>query len=86
MTLQDWIQENRYADSIPRRAAALGLKLLVEIAVFGVVALVVSLITQGFLNVVGFSLPGIPTTWPGLFVLFLAAGMNFAWCFTSDKP
>ena len=85
MTLQEWIAENRYSNKIPRRVAALFVKLLVELSIIGVAAIILSLIVSAFLNISGFESESIPQPWVPLFFALLAIGMNMAWCFTSDS-
>ncbi|QGN05846.1 hypothetical protein Hrd1104_00100 [Halorhabdus sp. CBA1104] len=86
MTVQEYIQENRYADSIPRRTAAVLGKFAVEGFIVGFFLLVVALFVTWLLDLIQFSPEGVPTGWQALWVGFVTPGFPLFWCYTSDEP
>jgi hypothetical protein len=85
MTVQEWLQENRYAESIPRRIAALLLKAVIELTVIAVCSMFLSFVVVYFVRLTSFEVSIFPETWSAVFGLFFAGGVNLGWCFTSDN-
>lgn len=85
MTVQQWIVENLSAESLPRRAAAILLKITVEFGLFGTLTLIISY-TAGppIIDSIG-GLPQIPNTWIALWLALFLTVMKYAWCFSAEK-
>lgn len=83
-TFQQWIAQNLYAESIPRRSAALSVKIVLEVFTIAFLALVFSLIIDWVLTIAEFSIPALSEPWPVIFVFLTGAGMRKAWCFLSE--
>jgi len=84
MTFQEWLTANRYANSLPRRIAAMLVKASVELSVIGVCALFLSLVVVYFVRLVSFDVPIFPETWGAVFAMFFTGGVGLGWCFTTD--
>jgi hypothetical protein len=87
VTVQEWISENRYANSIPRRIGALLTKAVIELGTISAIALLLALAVDWFLDTLNYTLPPqIPETSVMLFLVFVGYGIRLGWCFTSDSP
>jgi len=84
MTLQQWIQENRYANTLPRRIGATLLKLAVETAVPAVVALPVAFAARWVFRERQLVALGFAGSWLVVWIVLTAAGLQMMWCFSSD--
>lgn len=84
MTLQEWLAENRYADSLPRRSAALILKAGIEIAFFSFFALLGALWADLAFDPSSFSLTPLSNEVLVYWGSFTVALTRFGWCFTTD--
>ncbi|WP_276298810.1 hypothetical protein [Halorussus lipolyticus] len=85
MNLQTWINDNLYANSIPRRVAAFSLKFAFEIAVSSFLALFATIPIYYLITNTQFSIPAQVNSVFGLWIAFSTIIFNRAWCLLTKK-
>lgn len=86
MTIQEWISENRYADSIPRRLAALSSKFAIEAGVIGFASIAFAFTIDTFVLIGEIRVSNLPETWQSLAIALFLIGIRLGWCWTTDLP
>lgn len=84
-TIQEWISENRYSNSIPKRTAAITAKIGIEGTIVAGLSLALTLVLYAVLTVFDLSIPEAPDSFVAIWLLLLGLGIRLFWCYTSDE-
>jgi len=84
-TAQEWIAENRYADSLPRRLAAFTAKVAVEVGYWAALTLVPAGVLTAILSTAELQVLGLVDSWLVVWVAGTGYAVSQTWCFTSDR-
>lgn len=85
MTLQEWLAASRYADSLPMRLAAYGLKAVIEGGFLALLLLPVALGLDAGLSAADLQVLGLRGSWVLIWVVLTGSALAQQWCFTTDR-